>query len=219
MNNRQIIRFLRNPWIDIAEWTAFLWIAAGLLCRAPLRSADWNAEGLLWHLLIGQALPWVLQFIAVSIPVLCVARWRLRWDVPQLLMGVLVPLIWGIAWWGAYVAAIPYRVTHDMVVDQFVRGIEAQFAGPDWVDGLLMLTGASVNPLQLRPPAGTLTGGGWDFVLHGLSSLLNVAYWTAVARWIPIRRSGGITRNEFSRLLVAVLVWTSPMAVRAVIGL
>lgn len=188
--------------------------------RAPLQFDDWNAGPLWWHMLIGQAFPWVLQFVAVSIPVLCVARWQLRWDVPQLLVGVLFPLIWGIAWWGACAAAIPYPVTVDMVVDQLVRGIEARLAGPDWFGGLLLLTGTCVNPLQLRPPAEALVGTSyWDFVLHGLSSLLNVAYWTAVARWIPVRRSGGITRGEFGRLLVAVLVWTSPMAVRAAIGL
>jgi hypothetical protein len=73
--------------------------------------------------------------------------------------------------------------------------------------------------LQLKPPTGALVSVGyWGFVLHGLSSLLNIVYWIAVARWIPVRRSGGITRSEFGRLLVAVLVWSSPMAMRAAPG-
>jgi hypothetical protein len=220
MNNSATTRWLSNRWwIDVLAWSAFLWIAAGLMYRAPLQSDDWNAGPLWRHVLIGQAFPWVLQFVAVSIPVLCFARWRLRWDMSQLLIGVLIPLIWGIAWWGAYAVAIPYSVTLDMITDQLVRGVEARFAGPEWSDGLLLLTGTCVNPLQLKPPTGALVGVGyWDFVLHGLSSLLNIVYWIAVARWIPIRQSGGITRSEFGRLLVAVLVWSSPMAMRAAPG-
>jgi hypothetical protein len=79
MNHSATTRWLSNRWwIDVLAWSAILWIAAGLLHRSPLHSADWNARPLWWHVLIGQAFPWVLQFVAVSIPVLCVARWKLR---------------------------------------------------------------------------------------------------------------------------------------------
>lgn len=208
-------------WLIVA---ILLSVAAWLAHRPPFGSVETIVEAesdslewylfVHWNLFIRLAVPWIMQFAAVALPAAFVARRFFHARLGVVAMGASLPLVWGLFWWGHFAAPVWIMEPLTRLTDKVFAAFGASvYQAVFWHLGFLEVAGPSLNPFQLSGPWSLI---GWDFLWCGASSLLVVCYWIAAAQWIGVGMSDHRFPSSlrYGRMIVAVLIWTSPMLIR-----
>ncbi len=128
-----------------------------------------------------------------------------------------MPLLWSLFWWGQLTGPVWSAKPLTGLVDAVPELLGTNIYQVIILHGAFLdVTGVTLNPLQLHGPWSLI---GWDFIWCGLSSLLVVSFWLWAAHWVDVGAHPGLpTRRQFVKMLVAVLIWTSPMLICLVLN-
>ncbi len=207
----------RGRWLAALPAGFLLLAAAWVLARwPPIRQAE-SLDELLSSsagvtILIRGGLPWLLQWAALAVLTVAIARGRFRVNWGAVLLGVLLPLCVGLIWWIGMGAAFWSSNPPEAILESLLR-LEASHVGalPPLYVAILGVFGPLTYPL------GPTSMQGWEFLGTGLWTALVMSSLTWVARTRQVDASGKAkcTRGQFVLIVVWILLYFGPIYVRA----